>query len=365
MDRYSPSRDDRGRRKFQVIIKNLPFSVKWKTLKDKIKEVVGDVKFVNVVELGDGRSAGFGYAEFTSASDMETCVRQMHRKPFEGRDIKVFRDSDEVELRECMQLAGLPMTNLPQKQFQSGSGYLGASAGRRPGAPPATLNGVPVTSIPGFDIDEDTIQRLGEGPISNSIFVHNILFDVTIPVLRDVFSLAGSVIDVDIPKPGLAVITFSTVPEAIRAVLLLNNQELCGRKLMVKIDGDKRKKIEQDTFEDDKYGFSNSYVPRNYPPPPVAPMTRPPPAFDQPMARPGPGEPFNRVEIRNLDITVTTQEIRDLFERIGGVDRVQLSDAKCEVEYFQAQDAQAAVDRINNTLMHGRTISVMPALMHI
>ena len=79
---------------------------------------------------------------------------------------------------------------------------------------------------------------------------------------------------------------------------------------MVKIDGDKRKKIEQDTFEDDKYGFSNSYVPRNYPPPPVAPMTRPPPAFDQPMARPGPGEPFNRVEIRNLDITVTTQEIR-------------------------------------------------------
>ena len=66
---------------------------------------------------------------------------------------------------------GLPMTNLPQKQFQSGSGYLGASAGRRPGAPPATLNGVPVTSIPGFDIDEDTIQRLGEGPISNSIFV--------------------------------------------------------------------------------------------------------------------------------------------------------------------------------------------------
>ena len=57
------------------------------------------------MELGDGRSAGFGYAEFTSASDMETCVRQMHRKPFEGRDIKVFRDSDEVELRECMQLA--------------------------------------------------------------------------------------------------------------------------------------------------------------------------------------------------------------------------------------------------------------------
>ena len=72
---------------------------------DKIKEVVGDVKFVNVVELGDGRSAGFGYAEFSSASDMETCVRQMHRKPFEGRDIKVFRDSDEAELRECMQLA--------------------------------------------------------------------------------------------------------------------------------------------------------------------------------------------------------------------------------------------------------------------
>ena len=86
---------------------------------------------------------------------------------------------------------------------------------------------------------------------------------------------------------------------------------------MVKIDGDKRKMMEQDSFEEDKYGFSNTYPPRNFAPPP--PVTRPPPTHpvmppydpnDPSLARPGYGEPFTRVEIRNLDITVTTQEIR-------------------------------------------------------
>lgn len=355
-DRSHSPRQDRQRRKFQVILKNLPFSVKWKTLKDRIKEVVGDVKYANVVELLDGRSAGFGYAEFSSQSDMETCVRQMHRKPFEGRDIKVFRDCDESELRECMQLAGLSMDALPHKPVHGrDSGFQGPgrrSHGSGGGGTPATVNGVPVTSIPGFNVDDDTLLRLGEGTIGPSVFVHNILFEVSIPQIKDVFSLAGSVIDVEIPKSGLAVITFSSPIEAMKAVLLLNNQELMGRKLMVKIDGDKRKVVDNDSGGD-KYGY-NSYRQNNY--------QHPPPHQEEPRypeQAPPPFE-FKKVLIQELPYSVTTQQIRDLFERIGEVDRVQLSDDKCEVEFYRPSDAQLAVQKISGAQVNGRSIKVVP-----
>ena len=63
-----------NRRKFQIIIKNLPFKTDWRRLKEHVKAEVGDVKYANVVEDG-GRSAGFGYAEFGNERDMRTALQ--------------------------------------------------------------------------------------------------------------------------------------------------------------------------------------------------------------------------------------------------------------------------------------------------
>lgn len=63
-----------NRRKFQIIIKNLPFKTDWRRLKEHVKAEVGDVKYANVVENG-GRSAGFGYAEFGNERDMRTALQ--------------------------------------------------------------------------------------------------------------------------------------------------------------------------------------------------------------------------------------------------------------------------------------------------
>ena len=40
-----------------------------------------------------------------------------------------------------------------------------------PRGDPPTLNGVPVTKIPGFDVDDMTLEMLGSGPIGDAVFV--------------------------------------------------------------------------------------------------------------------------------------------------------------------------------------------------
>lgn len=443
----SPPDRFRGRKKFQIIIKNLPFSVNWKRLKELIKDEVGDVKFANVVEH-NGRSAGFGFAEFGNERDMRKAIQNMHRTQIDGRDIHVFEDAEERELQKLKEQKGI--------SNGGGGGFQGGPRGGqmddrrppvgRPSGEPPTLNGTPIPAIPGVSLDDLTLSCLGNGPVGSSVFVHNLLFEITEQRLRDVFSLAGTVTTIDMPKSGYAVVTFSKPIEAIKSVILFINQDLCGRKIMIKIDSQKDVrggKPRDDDRQRSSYGSDSNrsdppYNQRNTqynpsgdrdraprrpspargqsPPPrepyqnrgPPGPITRwdntaeppppPPPVADDswrynrgppPPVNRGPPLPVNRgppigpmapppdlhrppqnggpsrktIQIENLPLNVTTQTIRELFERIGDVDYVQLSDGgRCELLFFNEFDAQTSIEKFDKFYIENREIRVFNAV---
>lgn len=384
---YGPPRGGGGRRKYQVIIKNLPFDVDWKRLKTFVKDEVGDVKYANVVDHR-GRSAGFGFAEFGSEADMERCLQNIHRTKFGGRELHVFEDCDERELNKLKALKGIESNNGSNNNRQP---MHNRDEQRRPpirgGDREPTLGGVPVTSIPGVSLDDEILAALGSGAIGNSVFIHNLLFEITSGQLREVFSLAGQVLDVEMQKSGYAVIKYASAVEAVKAVVLFTGQELCGRKIMIKIDSappkppsDRRPPTRDDdrgprdhppprnnTWDDDGGGRNGGGSwQRNAPPPRDQYRAHAPPDY-----RSGPPPPLppshappahamrNKISIANLPLTVTTQTIRDLFERAGDVDYVQLSDGgRCDVEFFSEYSAAEAIAKFDKYLLDQSEIRV-------
>lgn len=461
-----------GRRKFQIILKNLAFEVDWKRLKELCKDEVGDVKYANVVQH-NGRSAGFGFAEFGSDQDLNRALTNLHRLKFCGRELHVFEDSDERELNKMKKGIG---DGGGRGGVGGGAGGMGGNPGRRedrrppPRGEPPTLNGMPITTITGLNLDDEIINCLGLGPIGTAVFVHNLLFEITESKLRDVFALAGSVQDVEMQKQGYAVITFSKPTEAVKAVILFSGQELCGRKIMIKIDSQTPPKNndrgppprndrgppprndrgppnndrgppprndrgppnddrgppprnDRGPPNDDRGRRSDSYTSHRMadshdgrdfrererdrdrqwdarPPPPDTrappndewrynpPPTRipdhrtppdphmsrslPPPQPNRSHRLPDVGPPMdhgpppslarNKISLANLPITVTTQTIRELFERVGDVDYVQLSDGgRCELEFFNEYGASEAVSKFDKYVLDGREIRVYQA----
>jgi len=245
-----------------------------------------------------------------------------------------------------------------------------------------------------------------------------LLFEITESRLRDVFSLAGNIKKIEMQKSGLAVISYSKPIEAIKAVILFIGQELCGRKIMIKIDSQLPPKNDRGRPDNGR----RSPPPSAYPPPPRNdhydrehrdygggerrsrwdnPGQPPPPSnppkdewrYNQPPSRhephlspsnrhdhhqtnryepPPPPPPErhhsgghsqngsrNKITIENLPLSVTTQQIRNLFERAGDVDYVQLSDGgRCDLEYFDEFSTTDAVEKFNNFILDGSRIQV-------
>ena len=133
------------------------------------------MKYANVVDHR-GRSAGFGFAEFGSEADMERCLQNIHRTKFGGRELHVFEDCEERELNKLKALKGIESNN--------GTNYNRGPANRddqrrppiRGGDREPTLNGQPVTSIPGVSLDDEVLAALGSGAIGNSVFIQYAIF---------------------------------------------------------------------------------------------------------------------------------------------------------------------------------------------
>lgn len=117
----------------------------------------------------NGRSAGFGFAEFGNDNDLHRAITNLHRLKMGGRELHVFEDCDERELNKLKAQKGIGVGG----GNGSGNGGPPRRDDRRP--PPrgemATLDGVPVDSIPGVQLDDDTLGCLGSGAVGNAIFV--------------------------------------------------------------------------------------------------------------------------------------------------------------------------------------------------
>lgn len=92
-------------------------------------------------------------------------------------------------------------------------------------------------------VSPQILQQLGiEGPISSTVFVANLDYKVTGWKLRDVFKLAGNVLNAEIKEDkerksrGMGVVTFEHPMEAVQAVSMFHNQVLFDRKMLVRVD---------------------------------------------------------------------------------------------------------------------------------
>ncbi|CAG5111630.1 Oidioi.mRNA.OKI2018_I69.chr2.g5915.t2.cds [Oikopleura dioica] len=297
-DNYSSNRERspiRGARpgkfssgdKFKILLKNLPYSVNWMKLKDICKEhCAGTVIFADIIKTRDGRSAGFGHAEFKTLEEAKSAVEKLHGMMLDGRDVRCDLDINDDQLHRMCRKQGLDFRSERQQQWDAeraerrnqrgnggysrdtgyGSGHqqsYGGGPGRFPGddgpyggenrygpmrsvAPShqvPMINGRPLTEYPGFDnLSPSVMDAIGAGPVGKNIFVRNLDYKVDEDKMKEVFGLAGTVEEVSLTKDqdgksrGMGVVSFSQPMEAVKAVVMFHTQALFGRAMYCKMD---------------------------------------------------------------------------------------------------------------------------------
>jgi len=76
----------------RVFIRNLPFSLKWQDLKDKLRDA-GPVNRVDIKTNDDGRSKGYGTVTFDTPGDAQRAVSQFNGTRIDGREIDMKIDN--------------------------------------------------------------------------------------------------------------------------------------------------------------------------------------------------------------------------------------------------------------------------------
>ncbi|XP_040305635.1 heterogeneous nuclear ribonucleoprotein M isoform X4 [Prionailurus bengalensis] len=172
-------------KRYRAFITNIPFDVKWQSLKDLVKEKVGEVTYVELLMDAEGKSRGCAVVEFKMEESMKKAAEVLNKHSLSGRPLKVKEDPDGEHARRAMQKAG----------------------------------------------------RLG-----STVFVANLDYKVGWKKLKEVFSMAGVVVRADILEDkdgksrGIGTVTFEQSIEAVQAISMFNGQLLFDRPMHVKMD---------------------------------------------------------------------------------------------------------------------------------
>ncbi|KYO34494.1 heterogeneous nuclear ribonucleoprotein M [Alligator mississippiensis] len=172
-------------KRYRAFITNIPFDVKWQSLKDLVKEKVGEVTYVELLMDAEGKSRGCAVVEFKMEESMRKAAEVLNKHSLGGRPLKVKEDPDGEHARRAMQKAG----------------------------------------------------RLG-----STVFVANLDYKVGWKKLKEVFSMAGVVVRADILEDkdgksrGIGTVTFEQAIEAVQAISMFNGQLLFDRPMHVKMD---------------------------------------------------------------------------------------------------------------------------------
>ncbi|XP_041060054.1 heterogeneous nuclear ribonucleoprotein M-like isoform X1 [Carcharodon carcharias] len=224
-NRFEPYSTNRNAR-FRVFVSNIPFEMKWQTLKDIMREKVGEVTYVELFMDADGKSRGCGVVEFKSEENMKKAVEVMDKQSFSGRPLKVKEDLDGEHARRMMQKFG--------GFDRMGMGGGGGGGGPGMNIPPALLHN--------SQVPRDVLNALQAGRLGSTIFIVNLDFKVGWKKLKEVFSMAGSVVRADIVEDkdgksrGMGTVTFERPIESVQAISMFNGQLLFDRPMHIKMD---------------------------------------------------------------------------------------------------------------------------------
>jgi len=233
----------------KVFVGNLAFSTKEAQLAKEF-EVSGKVISANIITRGP-RSLGYGFVELDSEADAQNAVKLLNKKEIDGRPINV----EIAKPRE----EGEPEQSSPSNQSsrgggrggrgsrggpRGGGGFRGSSRGGPRGGggfearsrPPKTFRQRSERS------ESKEEERDDRTPSKTTLFVANLPFSMTDDSFAKVFkdnSLAYKTAHVVQKRSGrskgFGFAEFETEQDQQKALAALNNKQVEGRELVVKV----------------------------------------------------------------------------------------------------------------------------------
>ena len=261
----------------EVLVSNIPYEFHWQKLKDLIRDKVGEVGHVKIWQDDSGRHKGAGVAIFPSAEQAQKAVEELNRHDVNGRQLVVKKFTDEEKRKR---------QRVEERKEDRRSGPGGGGGGRQPdlGDRLGHRSGVQedvsgrvlemVQTIMSSDpsvlkrlgVNENVIDAVNSGQLSDTVFVANVDFAMKWQDLKDIFKMAGNVVNVkmvegtDGKTKGYGTVHFTTPLEALEAVAKFHGQLVRDRKITVKIDQMSKNKISIQEL-------MASYAPPRNPPP--------------------------------------------------------------------------------------------------
>ena len=283
---FAPTFESQSRR---VYVGNLSWDVAWQDLKDHMRRA-GEVTFAEVLLEADGqRSKGCGIVEYADRAARDASIRDLNDTELKGRTIFVREDREQAsalsggagntfgarngfgngyggggggganemksvyvgnlnfdtswqDLKDHMRSAG----NIDKADILTGEDgrskgcgivqYQDAGGARRAiqQLQNSILNGRPIF------VRED--REAGTGGMSSQLFVGNLSYDVTWKELKDHFRTCGEVeravvvAGPDNRSKGFGTVKFARAKDAQNAIKMLNNTEIMGRNIEVRLD---------------------------------------------------------------------------------------------------------------------------------
>ncbi|KAK9368739.1 hypothetical protein V1509DRAFT_622649 [Lipomyces kononenkoae] len=317
----------------RVYVGNLPYDVRWMHLKDFMRKA-GEVVFADVLTLPNGMSKGCGIVEYATVDQAQNAIATLTNQELNGRVIYV---------REDREAATHGRGGPPAGRFGGRDGGFGG------------YSNAPMPYQGGGDEFQEASAGAGVSA-GNQLHVGNLPYSVGWQELKDLFRQAGNVIRADVfmgpdgRSKGRGTVTFETAADAQNAIGRFNGYDLQGRQLDVRED----KFAGGGGGGEGGHGFGGGYGGRGgfggppsrggygfrggfrggyggggggggrggfhggYERPP------PPPPNEFVDGATSGGVPSNTIHVRNLPWSTSNEDLVDLFQTIGKVERAEI-----------------------------------------
>jgi RNA recognition motif-containing protein len=297
----------------RVYVGNLSWNVSWQELKEHMW-AVGNVVHAEIITEPNGRSKGCGIVEYSTEMEALQAISSMTHTELKGRNIFVREDREG-----------------------SGGNMMGACGS-----------------------SSQNHHYLGTG-MNSSVYVWNLSYDTSWQDLKDHMRKAGNVNQVTIltnandgSSLGCGIVEYQKSQDAQRAIRELQDSELNGRPLKLREDraggsvggrggGGRhsgRGRGGRGPYGGGRSGFRNFH------------QTPPGPIDSEPVPE------GTQLYVGNLPYEINWKDLKEHFESVGEVIRVNVKMGYGTVRFANKEDAEKAVATLHGIDFQGRTLNV-------
>ncbi|KAL7638400.1 UNVERIFIED_CONTAM: hypothetical protein RMT77_010970 [Armadillidium vulgare] len=222
----------------RVYVSNIPYEFKWQDLKDLFRSEVGNVAYVEMFNDDNGRPRGSAIVDFETPEMAQRAIEKLHRMEVKGRKLVVKEREEIVHSRDFMFLFN--------KDLERDRNRFGKDLDRRGSFNRNSFqdNGPPAVNYGNtYGLSISFLESLGiNGPLVNKVFVANLDYKVGEDDLKEVFKVAGKVVNAEVIKDqdgksrGFGVVEYEHPLHAVQAISMLHNQQYYDRKINVRLD---------------------------------------------------------------------------------------------------------------------------------